>query len=357
MNPADLLGAMKRTVEQLAAFNDIAKALTSTLEVREVLQVVMQKVSELMKPSNWSLVLQDANGRLYFEIAVGEGAEQLKALTLLPGEGIAGSVFASGEPRLVHDVREDPTFSVRFDRSTQFRTRSVLAVPLRSKGTTLGVIELVNGRTDPPFTFDDLQALTGMADYVAIAIENARNFQRVQELTLTDEHTGLYNARHLRALLDHEVRRAGRFSHPLSLIFLDMDHFKRVNDTHGHLVGSAVLKEMGEVLTRTVRGVDSVFRYGGDEFAVVLIETDVVGSRRIGERVRDAVREHVFMGGMNLSMKLTASLGVASFPEHATSALELLQAADQAMYRVKSVGRDGILSATDNGAERSVPGL
>src|SRR4051794_35020533 len=116
MNPADLLGAMKRTVEQLAAFNDIAKALTSTLEVREVLEVVMQKVTEQLRPSNWSLLLLDERTeRLYFEITVGEGAEQLKALTLAPGEGVAGAVFESGEPQIVHDVREDPTFSARFD--------------------------------------------------------------------------------------------------------------------------------------------------------------------------------------------------------------------------------------------------
>lgn len=348
MNPADLLGAMKRTVEQLAAFNDIAKALTSTLEVGEVLQLVMQKVTELLKPSNWSLLLMDeATGRLYFEVAVGEGAERLKTLTLAPGEGIAGGVYELSEPRLVHDVREDPTFARRFDLTTDFHTRSVLAVPLRSKGRVLGVIELVNGRNDPRFSFEDLQALTGMADYVAIAIENARNFKRVQELTLTDEHTGVYNARHLRASLDQEVKRASRFAHPLSLIFLDLDHFKRVNDTHGHLVGSAVLKETAEVLTRTVRGVDSVFRYGGDEFAVLLIETDLSGSRKIGERVRDALREQVFQEKQGLALRLTASLGIATYPDHGTHALGLLEAADRAMYRVKALGRNGVLSAGD----------
>src|SRR4051812_48156833 len=116
MNPGDLLTAMKRTVEQLAAFNEIAKALTSTLEVREVLALVMQKVSELLRPSNWSLLLQDqATGELYFEIAVGESAERLKPLRMRPGEGVAGAVFASGQPRRVDDVRAEAAFSARFD--------------------------------------------------------------------------------------------------------------------------------------------------------------------------------------------------------------------------------------------------
>src|SRR5512140_1033006 len=199
MNPADLLSAMKRTVEQLAAFNE------------------MEKVSDLLHPRNWSLILQDERtGKLYFEVAVGEGAEALKSLQVLPGEGIAGTVFSTATARLVDDVGGDPSFSPRFDQASAFRTRSILAVPLIARGSVLGVIELVNGPKDPPFTSDDLTTLTAIADYAAIAIDNARNFRRVQELTITDEHTGCFNARHLRAQLEHEVKRSQRFHHPLS---------------------------------------------------------------------------------------------------------------------------------------------
>jgi diguanylate cyclase (GGDEF)-like protein len=348
MDPAQLLSAMKRTVEQLAAFNDIAKALTSTLEVREVLEVVMQKVSELLRPRNWSLLLEDERtGSLYFEIAVGEGADRLKTLTVLPGEGIAGAVFSSGTARCVDEVHHDPKFTRRFDDASRFVTRSVLAVPLMVRGRALGVIELVNGAGDPPFTDDDLRVVTGIADFAAIAIDNARNFRRIQELTLTDEHTGLYNMRHLRALLQTEVERAKRFKHPLSLLFIDLDHFKRVNDTHGHLVGSAVLKEVGELLSRCVRQIDSAFRYGGDEFAVLLVETDVDSSRVVGERIVERFREHVFQKERGLALKVTCSVGLATFPDHAQGAMELLQAADREMYRVKSTGRNGLLAAHD----------
>ncbi|MHB8875234.1 MAG: GGDEF domain-containing protein [Myxococcaceae bacterium] len=345
MNAADLLAGMKRTVEQLAAFNEIAKALTSTLEVREVLGLVMQKVSELMRPNNWSLVLQDETGQLYFEICVGEGSEKLKDMRIRPGEGIVGTVFQTGTPRRVEDVEADPAFARRFDDASAFRTKSVLAVPLRSKGRTLGVIELVNGANARAFTEDDLSIVGGIADYAAIAIENARNFKRVQELTISDEHTGLFNARHLRSLLDMEVARASRFHHPLSLIFLDLDGFKQVNDTHGHLVGSALLREVGELLSAAIRGVDFAFRYGGDEFAVLLIETDAAAARVIGERVRDRFRERTFPGGAGLEIGLTASVGVATFPDDAGTAVELLGAADRAMYRVKAQGRNEVASA------------
>lgn len=347
MNPADLLSAMKRTVEQLAAFNEMAKALTSTLELREVLALVMQKVSSLLLPRNWSLILQDERtGKLYFEIAVGEGAGVLKGLQLNPGEGIAGAVFSSGVARLVHDVGGDPSFSPRFDEASAFHTRSILAVPLLSRGHVLGVIELVNGPTDPPFSNDDLTTLTAIADYAAIAIENARNFRRVQELTITDEHTGCYNARHLRALLDTEVKRSARFRHPLSLVFLDLDHFKSVNDRHGHLMGSATLKEVGDLLIGIGRnGLDAVFRYGGDEFAILLVETDQDGAALIAQRVCEAFRGRSFLQEHGLDVRVTASVGVATFPDHATSALDLIRSADFAMYGAKARGRDAICVA------------
>jgi diguanylate cyclase (GGDEF)-like protein len=356
MNPADLLSAMKRTVEQLAAFNEIAKALTSTLELKEVLNLVMQKVSDLLRPRNWSLILLDEDtGKLYFEVAVGEGAEALKSLQLLPGEGIAGTVFSTGKARLVDDVGGDPAFAPRFDEASAFRTRSVLAVPLIARGRVLGVIELVNTPHDPHFTQDDLATLTHIADYAAIAIENARNFRRVQELTITDEHTGCFNARHLRSQLDHEVRRSQRFHHPLSLMFLDLDHFKNVNDTHGHLIGSALLKEVGELLIASTRQLDMVFRYGGDEFALMLVETHPDGAATTARRIRDAFRSRRFMQKHGLSIQLTASIGVATFPDHARTATELIRAADFAMYAAKAQGRNEVCLADRTSTDPSVP--
>lgn len=337
---------MKRMVEQLGAFNEIAKALTSTLEGREVLEVVMEQVSALLHPTHWSLLLQDEKtSELYFEIAVGPMADRLKQMRVSPTEGIAGAVFSTGQPRLVEDAQKDAEFSRRFDQTLSFRTRSVVAAPLKFRGRVLGVIELINAEGAPAFTADDLQAITTIADFAAIALENSRNFKRVQELTLTDEHTGLYNVRHLRALLEKEVARAQRFHHPVSLIFLDLDRFKQVNDTYGHLVGSRLLKEVGQLLVTSIRQVDSAFRYGGDEYAVVLIETDPQGARIIAERIRDAFRTWEFLSEDGLKLKLTASLGVATFPDHAASGPALLEAADRAMYQAKAKGRDDVATA------------
>jgi diguanylate cyclase (GGDEF)-like protein len=346
MKSTELVSELKRTVEQLAAFHEIAKALTSTLDLPAVLELMMQKVSELLQPNNWSLLLLDERtGELRFEVVVGAGAERIKQMRLLPGEGIAGDVFERGTPRLVRDARSDPSFAQRFDVESRFETRSVIAVPLRSRGRSLGVIELVAGPHSPAYTEEDLQAVVAFADFAAIAIDNARNFQRVQELTLTDEHTQLFNARHLHNLMAQEVARATRFHHPLSLVFLDLDRFKEVNDTHGHMAGSALLQEVGGVLRACIRQVDSAFRYGGDEFAAVLIETGPEAAQLVAERIRDHFAGHHFLQARGHALTLTASIGVATFPDHAGSAVELLEAADKAMYRVKHAGRNGVALA------------
>lgn len=335
----------KRTLEQLAAFNEIAKALTSTLETNEVLALVMEKISKLLNPSSWSLLLEGDDGQLYFEICVGPAATALKALRIPIGEGIAGSVFRSQQPRLVVNPRSDADFAPRFDELTRFRTTSVLAVPLMSHGKSFGVVELVNGEGMPAFTEEDLQTVVGISEFAAIAIENARNFKRAQELNQMDEHTGLYNARHLNAQLANEVARSERFARPLAVLFIDVDNFKQVNDQHGHLVGSAVLKEIGKVISHSIRAIDSAYRYGGDEFAVLLLETTTAGASDVANRILNAVRYHQYP---NLNMPMTLSIGVASFPDHARTATGLVDAADKAMYRAKKGGRDQVQVAAEN---------
>ncbi|MBX7097852.1 MAG: sensor domain-containing diguanylate cyclase [Myxococcaceae bacterium] len=345
MNPADLLGALQRNLKQLAAFNDIAKALTSTLELKEVLKVIGATGSQMLGAERWSLLLADEGGMLNFEIAVGPGAERLKALAVVAGEGIAGTVYATGKARLVADVKNDPDFAPRFDQVTALATKSIVAVPLAVRGRTLGVLELVNGPGSPDFTQDDLHAATAIADFAAIAIDNAQNFQRVQELTLIDEHTGLGNVRALKLQLEREVARCRRFARPLSVCFIDLDKFKQVNDTHGHLAGSNILRQVGGLLRETARAVDPAFRYGGDEFALLLLETNMEGAQRAGLRVLDELSRRAFEISPGVTVSLSASIGCASFPEHGQTAEGLIEAADRAMYRVKRSGRNGVAVA------------
>jgi diguanylate cyclase (GGDEF)-like protein len=347
MRGKDLLRELQRTVDELAVLNEIGKALTSSLDIGEVMHVILAKVSELLKPRNWSVLLRDQQtGELYFHTAVGAGSDKLLGLRIGRSEGIAGWVAEHNAPLLVADVRKDQRFAARFDKTSRFHTQSILCVPLTFKGTTLGVIELVNGQGDRPFSEEDQRILSTVAEFSAIAIENARNFHKVEELTVLDDHTGLFNSRHLKRQLDQEVVRATRFGHPVSLIFFDLDHFKLVNDSHGHQAGSRVLHEVGRLLLRTLRSTDVPVRYGGDEFVILLPETSKDQALEAARRIGGEIAREPFLADQSFGpIKLTASLGVASFPDDARNPDDLLRRSDEAMYRVKAERRGGVAGA------------
>src|SRR6266853_800742 len=297
MRGKDLLRELQRTVDELAVLNEIGKALTSSLDIGEVMHVILAKVSELLKPSNWSLLLKDQiTGELYFQAAVGAGSDRLLGMRLQPGEGIAGWVAQNNQPVLVPDVDADPRFASRFDSVSAFQTKSILCVPLTFKDRTMGVIELVNGPNDGAFHEEDLKILGTVAEFSAIAIENARNFHKVQELTVLDDHTGLFNSRHLKRSLEQEVMRATRFGHPVSVIFMP-----------------ETSKDQA-----------------------------VAAARRIGAEIA----HQPFLADKAYGpLTLTASLGVAAFPDDARDPEALIRRADEAMYRVKADNRGGVYAA------------
>jgi diguanylate cyclase (GGDEF)-like protein len=347
MRGKDLLRELQRTVDELAVLNEIGKALTSSLDIGEVMHVILAKVSELLKPSNWSLLLKDqVTGELYFHAAVGAGSDKLTGLRIKPGEGIAGWVAQHNLPLLIPEVAKDPRFASRFDAASRFHTRSILCVPLTFKGITLGVIELVNGEGDNIFSEEDLRILNTVAEFSAIAIENARNFHKVQELTVLDDHTGLFNSRHMKRQLESEVIRATRFGHPVSLIFFDLDHFKQVNDTYGHQAGSRVLFEVGRLMLGTLRSTDVPVRYGGDEFVIVMPETSKDQALAAARRIGSEIAGQLFLADAKFGpLRLTASFGVSAFPDDAREPEGLLRQADEAMYRVKAKARGGVMAA------------
>jgi diguanylate cyclase (GGDEF)-like protein len=335
----------RRHIEEIGIFHDVAKALTSSLDLDAVLQTVMDNIAKFFKPDTWSLLMVDEQkDELYFAIAVGPAADTLKTLRLKVGEGIAGWVAKHGESLIVPDVYTDPRFAKRIDEMTKMQTRSMICVPLKSKHRALAVIQLINSPLES-FGENEMFFLHALCDYAAIAIDNARAVEKIQELTITDDCTGLYNARHLYKTLEAEVYRSQRFNHEFSVVFLDLDHFKQVNDIHGHLVGSRLLHEIGYRIKACLRLIDYAFRYGGDEFVVLLPQTNKEQGLVVAKRLRESIRSAPFEMDGNVSLNIRASMGLATFPEDAKSAHEIIRQADEMMYMVKNNNRDSIAVA------------
>jgi diguanylate cyclase (GGDEF)-like protein len=335
----------KRQLQELSIFHDVAKALTSTLNLDSVLQTIMDKMAEYFRPDTWSLLMVDeSKDELYFAIAVGDAADTLKTLRLKMGEGIAGWVAKHGEALIVPDVYTDPRFAKRVDDMTKWKTRSIICIPLRAKHRVLGVIQLINCVIES-FSDNDMLLLQALCDYAAIAVDNARAVEKIQELTITDDVTGLYNARHLYKTLEAEVYRSARFGYEFSVVFIDLDHFKHVNDTYGHLVGSKLLAEIGYMIKTHLRLIDYAFRYGGDEFVILLPQTPKESAQVVAKRLRDVFRQCKFLRDDSLNINVRASMGIASYPEDAKSAHEIIRQADEMMYTVKNTTRDNIAVA------------
>jgi diguanylate cyclase (GGDEF)-like protein len=298
----------------------------------------------MIKAETWSFMLIDEQtGDLVFEDKSSRkrNRKKNKKVRIKMGEGIAGWVAQELIPVVVPDVSADPRFSSS-GKEIAPKAKTIMCVPIKSKGNILGVLEILNKTTNEPFTREDLNLILRIVDHAAIAIERASLYQKMEELSITDDLTKLFNTRYLNRTLEIEINRAKRHQTSLSLIFMDVDHFKTINDNYGHLVGSKLLVEMGQLLIRCLRTVDIVARYGGDEFVIVLPQTRPANAIQIAERIRKAIERNVFLKKDGYSLRLTASFGVASYPESSKTKEELLRLADEAMYKVKYQSRNGV---------------
>jgi diguanylate cyclase (GGDEF)-like protein len=230
-------------------------------------------------------------------------------------------------------------------REAGVAARELFVLPARGQETERGVFfALDEGR---PFDPQEVELAGLVIGHTSVSLRNAERYHRARERAFVDDVTEIYNARYLLEAMDREIRRAERYGSELSVLFLDLDRFKLVNDRHGHLVGSEALRQLSRLLAQCVRQVDTLARYGGDEFTILLVDTGEQAGLEVAERIRRSVARHPFEAGPGQALPLTCSVGVATHPLHGRTREVLLDAADKAMYRAKSLGRNRVCSASE----------
>lgn len=334
---------MTARTQELEALNDMAATVGKSLDLQEILQRAVEKVSWLSGTEGAAVhLLDDRTGELVLAASYGIPSPILEGLIpFKPGRSVVGWFAETGKPFLeVENMATDPRAETGLEV-----WKSLVVVPLRSAGKMVGALSTGNV-THRRFTPEEVALLQAIGNQLGVAIENARLHAEMQRLSQTDPLTGLYNRRRLDERMQVEILRAKRYRHPLSVIMIDIDHFKNYNDTHGHPEGDVTLKQVADLLRIHVRETDVVARYGGEEFLILLTETSKAAALEVAEKIRAAVGKQPFPhAGTQPEGKLTISLGVATFPEDLTDASNLVKKADDALYTAKRAGRNRVCGA------------
>ncbi len=342
---------LKKTQQDLNAFvlrvsnlYKINKVIRSVIDLDEMIKKLIDVIGKATESDEVFIFLKDE--KTYELVLQGCPKEYISSVGFVRipfGKGIEGIVAQTKMSIIVaENVINDPRYDSVLDLELKF-FNSLLAAPIMIKDKVIGVLELRN-ETKKEYTASEKKLISAITDQLGIAIENAQLHKKTELLSLTDDMTGLFNFRFFQQKLKDEIIRSKRYQRDLSILMLDIDHFKQVNDTYGHTKGDFVLKKVSEVITFTVRDVDISSRYGGEEFVVILPETEQRDTLLIAERIRKRVEEIDMSGEEGLeNLKITISIGVASFPENAATEKSLIEAADKALYLAKRTGRNRVV--------------
>lgn len=328
--------------QEIFALYEITQVMGSTLSLDETIHLILQKLQHIVGSACCVLFLIDKHkNELSAHDAVGPHAESVRLLHLPVGEGITGRVVQQRQSMLSENAAQDFK-NMEAEKCPPFQ--SLVSAPLVHKGEVLGALTCYHEQPKA-FPRDVVQLMPVFANYASLALHNALTLEHTRQSALTDNLTGLPNSRYLFMCLEQEMERALRHQQPLSLLVIDLNDFKRINDTYGHLAGDQVLKEFGCLLRELGRSYDTVVRYAGDEYFVLLPNTDAHDAAAWGARLSEAVRRYNWVIRPGHPIQITASVGAATFPLEAKDVQDLIQLADERMYAVKSMKKDGLAVA------------
>ncbi len=336
---------LNKTLHNLSILYNISQAVNFIDDLKRLISVILDKAIETVNAEKGSLMLYDpSDNTLQVKVVYGLSDKKheddinngiVECQKMKPESGIAGKVFTEKKSIITNLGGQDPRFN---QFSSDSKVSSLICVPLIAKGECIGIINITNKKNGKLFNKKDLEFVEALANQAAIAVDNAQLY----ELATKDGLTKLYIHRHFYFLLESEIKRVQRYHHVLSLLMMDIDNFKRVNDTYGHLIGDVVLKEIASTIQKTIRHVDIPARYGGEEFTIILPETAALNAVIIAERLRQKISEIEVKVDENTIIRPTVSIGIAEYPNAADEIKELIDCADKALYVSKENGKNCI---------------
>ena len=345
---AQLLEAARQRAEEADTLRQAVSAVSSSLDLGRVLDTILVQLDRVVPFDSAALFLVEGD---HLRLVSGRGfavPEQFIGQNFPISDELTSEIRRTAQPLILPDAAADARFQ---HWSEVGSVRGWIGVPLLLHGGFIGYLT-IDSRRVAAYDVADAAMAQAFANEAAIAIESARLFSQVQHMAITDPLTELYNRRHFYDLANSEFERSRRYGHSLSLIMLDIDHFKRVNDTYGHLAGDQVLKEVARRCMEVVREIDVVARYGGEEFIVLLPETVLEGAAQAAERMKARITDQPIIVG-EWQVEVSVCIGVAEIDERCLDLEALLERADQALYAAKRAGR-GQVSLWHNGKSEAV---
>jgi len=329
-------------LQEVSLLYDVISSMTTTLDLDDLLKKITQKVGETLGFKEFAILLyDDKDKKLRVRASYGLPEDEFIGMEFDPGEGIVGRVLQTGEMILIPDTTADPNYL--HWKGKKIEKGSFLSIPIKYKEKIFGVFAF-NTPTINGFSRRDLKLLTAIANQAAIVIENVQLYEKTKEFSIRDDLTGLFNRRWFNQKIIEEFKRAERFNHPLSVLMIDIDFFKHYNDNHGHSTGDIALKKVAEILIKNVREVDSVVRFGGEEFVIILPRTSMEEAHMTAEKLRKKIEDAgIPHERTQPDGKFTISIGYTSYPEKARSIEELINQADEALYIAKRTGRNRVV--------------
>jgi diguanylate cyclase (GGDEF)-like protein len=339
----DLCNSYDKRKKDMGILNMVTTRLNEVKEPEELYETIMDMSVQLAHAERGSLMLME-NGNAYLTIKAAKGINKklLKEMKIKVGEGVAGRVFGEGIPLIVYDIEKDER--ILFPRKPSYKTGSFISIPLKLGEKTIGVLNLSDKLKGEAFSEEDMTLLSSFASYASIALERSMYYSLVghlKELSITDSLTGLFNKRYFEERFFEELQRSERHNLSFSLAMLDIDDFKLFNDTEGHLSGDEILKNIANIAKESTRIIDIIARFGGEEFAIIMPQTEKDEAFFVAERIRKSVREQLSHTWKYFPKEhITVTVGVATFPSDGEDMKNLIRNADRALYTGKKEGKD-----------------